>query len=312
MSLSTLKKKKIVIWSGLLLLLFIFTSALVLKKTNTQLPSIISPSNDTQSQTQLETNSWETYTNTKYNFTLEHPASIASPENNSDFGYLGSKIFFSSSPTNPLDCTENCPVVNKTETVTIASQQATKVEGYVEIDGNSTQEFVTYIFSSNDGYLSFTLKAGEKTSDQDVPSTDPIGPTQTKIQETDKTLFTQIVSSYKSMPKYCPDTCPQLMPPHPEFCKDGTIVKGEIDQCGCQKPPICKKEAARTSPPKQIGCVISGCNSEICADKQMNSICIYREEFACYKKAVCELQTDGNCGWTQTEGSKSCFEEFKS
>lgn len=36
-------------------------------------------------------------------------------------------------------------------------------------------------------------------------------------------------------------TCPQLSPPSPEFCKDGTIVAGETNECGCQAPPKCIK-----------------------------------------------------------------------
>lgn len=34
--------------------------------------------------------------------------------------------------------------------------------------------------------------------------------------------------------------CPQLMPPGPEFCKDGSIVAGETNECGCVGPPKCQ------------------------------------------------------------------------
>jgi len=33
--------------------------------------------------------------------------------------------------------------------------------------------------------------------------------------------------------------CPQYHPPSPDFCRDGTLISGEIDQCGCQLPPVC-------------------------------------------------------------------------
>jgi hypothetical protein len=36
-------------------------------------------------------------------------------------------------------------------------------------------------------------------------------------------------------------TCPQLSPPGPNFCTDGTIVAGEKNECGCQGPPKCVK-----------------------------------------------------------------------
>lgn len=34
-------------------------------------------------------------------------------------------------------------------------------------------------------------------------------------------------------------SCPQLSPPSPDFCQDGTIVSGAINECGCQSPPKC-------------------------------------------------------------------------
>lgn len=35
-------------------------------------------------------------------------------------------------------------------------------------------------------------------------------------------------------------SCPQLMPPKPDFCKNGTIISGGRDECGCQMPPKCE------------------------------------------------------------------------
>jgi len=56
-------------------------------------------------------------------------------------------------------------------------------------------------------------------------------------------------------------------------------------------------------------CVIGGCSSEICSDENMSSICIYREEFACYKSAKCERQQNGQCGWTETSELSQCIED---
>jgi hypothetical protein len=55
------------------------------------------------------------------------------------------------------------------------------------------------------------------------------------------------------------------------------------------------------------GCLISGCNNEICAEEEMMSPCIFKEEFACYRQATCERQADGACGWTPTEALTSCL-----
>ena len=35
-------------------------------------------------------------------------------------------------------------------------------------------------------------------------------------------------------------------------------------------------------------CKISGCNGEICAKEEMNSICIFKPEFECYKLVDCK------------------------
>lgn len=58
------------------------------------------------------------------------------------------------------------------------------------------------------------------------------------------------------------------------------------------------------------GCIISGCNNEICAEEERASACLYLEKFACYKSAACEAQEDGGCGWTMDEELTSCLEKF--
>lgn len=60
----------------------------------------------------------------------------------------------------------------------------------------------------------------------------------------------------------------------------------------------------------ESGCKTGGCSGELCLDaksEDIASICIYREEWACYKYAVCEKQSDGNCAWTQTPQYQSCI-----
>ena len=60
------------------------------------------------------------------------------------------------------------------------------------------------------------------------------------------------------------------------------------------------------------GCKITGCSSELClsekdAEEQGASICIWQDKFACFKTAKCEVQKNGQCGWTQTEELKTCL-----
>lgn len=56
-------------------------------------------------------------------------------------------------------------------------------------------------------------------------------------------------------------------------------------------------------------CKPTGCSGEICSDKDEVSICIIRTEDGCYENAKCERQSNGECGWTQTEELKSCLQK---
>jgi hypothetical protein len=59
-------------------------------------------------------------------------------------------------------------------------------------------------------------------------------------------------------------------------------------------------------------CEIAGCSGELCiaAGSELGfSVCLWREEFACYQQhGVCETQAGGGCGWTPTEELTGCLE----
>ncbi len=57
------------------------------------------------------------------------------------------------------------------------------------------------------------------------------------------------------------------------------------------------------------GCRVSGCSGELCVgpDDSGISICVWREEYACYRGATCERQADGACGWTMTPELSACL-----
>lgn len=60
----------------------------------------------------------------------------------------------------------------------------------------------------------------------------------------------------------------------------------------------------------QKSCIVGGCNGELCLEesqKEVFTICIFKEEFACYKQTQCERQTDGKCGWTSTPELAACL-----
>lgn len=125
----------------------------------------------------------------------------------------------------------------------------------------------------------------------------------------------------------------QWMPQQPQ-----AVAAGSYDECAAAGYPIlesyptqCRTPDGQTfvnphqrvgppsdafppAPGAREGCVIGGCSGEICseaADGPMASNCIYREEFGCYKQAVCERQGDGRCGWTQTAALQSCIRDAR-
>lgn len=63
-----------------------------------------------------------------------------------------------------------------------------------------------------------------------------------------------------------------------------------------------KSSAAALKP-----CIKTGCSGQICSDHAVITTCIYRSEYECYKKAACERQPGGNCGWTKTPELTNCL-----
>ena len=79
----------------------------------------------------------------------------------------------------------------------------------------------------------------------------------------------------------------------------------------------------KTSPPDMSGaispipspgtsekkCIVSGCGPQICAENSFSSICDIRPEYSCFESNItrCEIQSDGQCGWTQTPELKACL-----
>lgn len=61
-------------------------------------------------------------------------------------------------------------------------------------------------------------------------------------------------------------TCPQLSQPSPDFCKNGKIVLGNMDECGCQSSPTCD-----TSVNKHV-CTVTEKQADICT-MDYNPVC---------------------------------------
>lgn len=58
----------------------------------------------------------------------------------------------------------------------------------------------------------------------------------------------RVCEEWKFFRKECPAAgcsgdCPVYEPPAPDFCPDGKIVGGDINECGCRGPPKCQAVA---------------------------------------------------------------------
>lgn len=65
-----------------------------------------------------------------------------------------------------------------------------------------------------------------------------------------------------------------------------------------------KSDAAKTN-----DCKIGGCSSQLCVEGNDRGIstCEWLPKYACYKNAMCERQSNGQCGWTQTDELTKCL-----
>lgn len=57
-------------------------------------------------------------------------------------------------------------------------------------------------------------------------------------------------------------------------------------------------------------CRITGCSGQVCSDKEVVTTCEMLPQYGCYRKATCERQASGQCGWTQTEELTKCLKQF--
>lgn len=54
-------------------------------------------------------------------------------------------------------------------------------------------------------------------------------------------------------------------------------------------------------------CMKTGCSGQVCSDQEVITTCEYKTEYECYKKATCERQANGDCGFTPTPELTACL-----
>jgi hypothetical protein len=61
----------------------------------------------------------------------------------------------------------------------------------------------------------------------------------------------------------------------------------------------------------QKPCKKTGCSGQVCSDQEVITTCEYRTEYDCYKRAACERQRNGECGFTQTPELAACLKRAR-
>ena len=69
----------------------------------------------------------------------------------------------------------------------------------------------------------------------------------------------------------------------------------------------CTEKACVPDEPAPKECVRTGCSGQLCAETELVSTCEFKPEYACYQKATCERQKNGQCGFTQTHELVQCL-----
>lgn len=113
----------------------------------------------------------------------------------------------------------------------------------------------------------------------------------------------------------CPecDVCVGWCVPPAGDCRTNGCEPGwTCDYCQTADGPawICLSPLAGAClPPDE--CRPTGCNGEICSNRDVASPCVALPEFACYQEVgMCELQPWGGCGWTPTPELDECLSKF--
>jgi hypothetical protein len=64
---------------------------------------------------------------------------------------------------------------------------------------------------------------------------------------------------------------------------------------------------ATPSPQNPKPCFKTGCSGQVCADEEVVTTCEFKPEYECYKRAKCERQANGQCGFTDTPELRRCL-----
>jgi len=140
---------------------------------------------------------WKTYTNTKYNYSLKYPKTLAleEEEDKRDI-WINKQILINVTDRKFEGPCGDCPNYNgPTEDIIVANIQAKKYSGEIgAVGGSIPEKFQEVELTHNKLYYTITLHALQY--DADVPTIDDYYP----IKNGDAQLFDQILSTFQFSP----------------------------------------------------------------------------------------------------------------
>jgi hypothetical protein len=279
--------------------------SLTLSEVEGQTPPTPTPTKP--SPTPDDTEKWQTHTNEKYGYMVKWPSNWIPIEHSSNFDYI----------------TEFGAPDGSTIRIMIEDNQGLTLNQYLEnldqeskagYEGKPSLRIITSKNSSLAGYPAIErqeriLAAGftslvTRTAVRDKILTVTLLPHRNiELSQTEAySKYYQILSTF-------------------QFLGSENLSCGGPNEVGCPEEYRCQyidplpgASGTCVAVSDKGSCVTGGCNGELCEDpagERMVTAYVLLPEFACYKTARCERQTNGKCGWTQTEELQGCLSQYQ-
>jgi hypothetical protein len=92
---------------------------------------------------------------------------------------------------------------------------------------------------------------------------------------------------------------------------DHTVVTGPAGRMQSLKAAQFYVRAGGSGNVSQKPCMKTGCSRQVCSDEEVITTCEFKTEYECYKRAACERQKNGECGFTQTPELTACLKRAR-
>jgi hypothetical protein len=92
---------------------------------------------------------------------------------------------------------------------------------------------------------------------------------------------------------------------------DHSVVTGPAGRMQSLKAVQFYLRASGSGGVSQKPCMKTGCSRQVCSDEEVITTCEFKTEYECYKRAACERQKNGECGFTQTPELTACLKRSR-